>query len=84
VPGTRIPYLYNYLAIYPFALLALVYWLDRLWSYRPWGAWAVVACAACTVVVALYFLPVSTALPLSHESLRQHIWFESWDHALFR
>jgi dolichyl-phosphate-mannose-protein mannosyltransferase len=84
VPGTRIPYLYNYLPIYPFALLALVYWLDRLWSYRPWGVWAVVACAACAVVVALYFLPVSTALPLSHESLRQHIWVESWDHVQFR
>ena len=84
VPGTRVPYLYNYLPVYPFAILALVYWLDRLWGYRPWGAWAVVACAACAVVVALYFLPVSMALPLSHESLRQHIWVESWDHIQFR
>src|SRR5829696_4135842 len=84
VPGTRIPYLYNYLPVYPFAILALVYWLDRLWGYRPWGAWAVVACAACAVVVVLYFLPVSMALPLSHESLRQHIWVESWDHIQFR
>ena len=84
VPGTRIPYLYNYLPVYPFALLALVYWLDRLWRYRQWGAWTVVGFAACAVVAALYFLPVSTALPLGHESLRQHIWLKSWDHIQFR
>jgi len=83
VPGTRIPYIYNYLPAYPFAILALVYWLCRLWSYRPWGAWAVVAFAACAVAAALYFLPVTMALPRSHESLRQHIWFGSWDHAQF-
>jgi dolichyl-phosphate-mannose-protein mannosyltransferase len=80
VPGTRIPYLYNYLPIYPFAILALVYWLCRLWGYRSWGAWVVVAFAACAVAAALYFLPVATALPTSPESLRQHIWFGSWHH----
>jgi dolichyl-phosphate-mannose-protein mannosyltransferase len=83
VPGTRIPYLYNYLPAYAFALLALVYWLDRLWRYRPWGAWAVVGCAACVVLAAVYFLPVSTALSVTHESLREHIWLESWDHIQF-
>jgi dolichyl-phosphate-mannose-protein mannosyltransferase len=84
VPGTRIPYLYNYLPAYPFALLALVYWLCRLWGYRPWGAWVVVAFAACAVSLALYFLPLAMGLPTGYENLQQHIWFESWDHDLFR
>jgi dolichyl-phosphate-mannose--protein O-mannosyl transferase len=83
VPGTRIPYLYNYLPAYPFAILALVFWLCRLWGYRSWGAWVVVAFAACAVAAVLYFLPVTTALPTSPESLQQHIWFGSWDHAQF-
>jgi dolichyl-phosphate-mannose-protein mannosyltransferase len=83
VPGTRIPFVYNYLPIYPFAILALVYWLCRLWGYRPWGAWVVVAFAACAVAVALYFLPLTMALPTSHESLQQHLWLGSWDHAPF-
>src|SRR5215204_916718 len=83
IPGTRIPYIYNYLPIYPFAILALAYWLGRLWRYRPWGAWAVVAFAACSAAAALYFLPVVTALPRSHESLRQHMWLGSWDHIQF-
>jgi len=69
--------------VYPFAILALVFWLCRLWRYRPWGAWAVVAFAACTLVLALYFLPVTAALPVSHETLRQHIWFGSWDRIQF-
>jgi len=83
IPGTRIPYIYNYLPIYPFAILALVYWLGRLWRYRPWGAWVVVAFAACAVATVLYFLPVTTAQEMSHESLRQHIWLESWDRIQF-
>jgi dolichyl-phosphate-mannose--protein O-mannosyl transferase len=82
-PGTRIPYIYNYLPIYPFAILALVYWLCRLWRYRSRGAWVVVAFAACTVAAALYFLPITTALPMTHVSLRQHIWLGSWDHIQF-
>lgn len=83
VLGTRIPYLYNYLPSYAFALLALVYWLCRLWNHRPWGRWVVIAFAACVVATALYFLPLTMALPISHEYLRQHIWLESWDHIQF-
>ena len=82
MPGTRIPYIYNYLPIYPFAILALVYWLCRLWRYRRWGAWVVVAFAACAVAAALYFLPLTIALPLGQESLQQHLWLRSWDRAV--
>ena len=83
MPGTRIPYIYNYLPIYPFAILALVYWLCRLWGYRWWGAWVVVAFAACAVAAALYFLPLTIALPVGQESLQQHFWLPSWDRAVF-
>jgi dolichyl-phosphate-mannose--protein O-mannosyl transferase len=83
VPGTRIPYIYNYLPIYPFAIMALVYWLCRLWRYRSWGAWVVVAFAACALAVALYFLPLTMALPTSQESLRQHLWLGTWYRILF-
>jgi dolichyl-phosphate-mannose-protein mannosyltransferase len=82
LPGTRIPYIYNYLPIYPFAILALVYWLCKLWGYRWWGAWIVVAFAACAVAVALYFLPLTIALPIGQESLQQHLWLGSWDRAV--
>jgi dolichyl-phosphate-mannose--protein O-mannosyl transferase len=71
------------LPIYPFAILALVYWLCRLWRCRPWGAWVVVAFAACAVAAALYFLPLTIALPTSQESLRQHLWLGSWYRILF-
>lgn len=83
IPGTRIPYLYNYLPVYAFALLALVFWLSRLWGYRRWGPWLVVIYAAVAFGFTLYFLPLVTGLPLDHEGLRQHIWFESWDHGEF-
>jgi dolichyl-phosphate-mannose--protein O-mannosyl transferase len=83
LPGTRMPYLYNYLPMYPFAILALVYWLCRLWNGRRWGPWVVVGFAAGTVAAALYFLPLAMGLPTSYENLQQHIWFEAWDHVLF-
>jgi dolichyl-phosphate-mannose-protein mannosyltransferase len=78
VPGTRIPYLYNYLPIYPFALLALVYWLCKLWNRRPWGSWLVVAFAVAAVALSVYFLPLAIALPISHHDLMNRIWTDYW------
>ncbi len=78
VPGTRIPYIYNYLPSYAFALMALVYWLCRLWGRRPWGPWVVVAFTALAVASALFFVPMATSLPMNKEFLQQHVWLDSW------
>jgi dolichyl-phosphate-mannose-protein mannosyltransferase len=78
VPSTRIPYIYNYLPSYAFALMALVYWLCRIWRRRPWGPWVVVAFTACAVAGAVYFIPMVTGFPMSQEFLQQHIWLDSW------
>lgn len=75
VASTRVSFIYHYLPSYAFALLALVYWLCRLWKYRPW---TVVAFAACVLATALFFLPMVMALPLSPEGLRQRGWLEPW------
>ena len=78
VPGTRIPYIYNYLPCYAFALLALVYWMCRIWRRPAWGPWAVVAFAVCALGMTLFFLPMVTGLPMSEQALLQRIWFDSW------
>jgi dolichyl-phosphate-mannose-protein mannosyltransferase len=78
VPGTRIPYIYNYLPSYAFALMALVYWLCRLWRRGSWGPWVVVAFTACAVAATLYFIPMATGFPMSNDFLKQHIWLDSW------
>ena len=78
IPGTRIPYIYNYLPSYAFALMALVYWLCRLWKRGSWGPWVVVAFTACAVASTLFFLPMATSFPMSSEFLEQHIWLDSW------
>jgi dolichyl-phosphate-mannose-protein mannosyltransferase len=78
VPSTRIPYIYNYLPSYAFALMALVYWLCRLWGRRPWSSWVVVAFTALAVASALFFVPMSSGVPMSQEFLQQHIWLDSW------
>jgi len=78
IPGTRIPYIYNYLPSYTFALMALVYWLVRIWGRRPWGPWAVVAFTALALASTIFFIPLAAGLPISDESLQQRIWLDSW------
>jgi dolichyl-phosphate-mannose-protein mannosyltransferase len=78
IPGTRIPYIYNYLPSYAFALMALVYWLWRIWGRRPWGPWVVVAFTALALASTLFFVPLAAGLPISAESMQQRIWLDSW------
>ena len=78
VPGTRIPYIYNYLPIYPFAILALAYWLCKLWNRRRWGAWLVVGFTVSAVALSVYFLPLAIALPISEHDLMNRIWTDYW------
>jgi dolichyl-phosphate-mannose-protein mannosyltransferase len=78
VPGTRIPYIYNYLPIYPFAIMALVYWLCKIWNRQRWGPWVVVGFAVCAVAMTVYFLPVVIALPISKEGFMHRMWIDYW------
>src|SRR5215203_3159341 len=78
VAGTRIPYIYNYLPIYPFAILALVYWLCKIWSRLRWGPWAVVAFTACAVALTVFFLPLVLAIPISEDDLMRRVWIDYW------
>jgi dolichyl-phosphate-mannose-protein mannosyltransferase len=78
VPGTRIPYIYNYLIPYSFAILALVYWLCRIWDRQRWGPWVVVAFAACALAMTLFFLPLATTYPISYDGLLRRVWIDYW------
>jgi dolichyl-phosphate-mannose--protein O-mannosyl transferase len=78
VAGTRIPYIYNYLPIYPFAILALVYWLCKIWSRLRWGPWVVVGFTACAVALTVFFLPLVLAIPISEDDLMRRVWIDYW------
>ena len=78
VPGTRIPYIYNYLVPYSFAILALVYWLCRIWDRPRWGPWTVVGFAAAALAMTLFFLPLATTFPISQDGLMRRVWFDYW------
>ncbi|HEX6709080.1 MAG TPA: phospholipid carrier-dependent glycosyltransferase [Rubrobacter sp.] len=78
VPGTRIPYIYNYLPVYPFAIMALVYWLCKIWNRPRWGPWVVVGFTICAVAMTVYFLPVAIALPISKEGFQHRMWTDYW------
>ncbi len=78
IPSTRLPYLYNYLPVYAFAVLALAWWGTWVWDRGAWGRWAVVAFTFCAVAAGIFYLPLAMALPLDPESLQQRIWLDTW------
>jgi dolichyl-phosphate-mannose-protein mannosyltransferase len=78
VPGTRIPYIYNYLPIYAFALLALAYWLVRIWRAPRIGPWLVVVFTALALATTLYYLPLATTYPIDQDDMMRRILFDSW------
>jgi dolichyl-phosphate-mannose-protein mannosyltransferase len=78
VAGTRIPYIYNYLPIYPFAILALAYWLCKVWNRPKWGPWVVVGFTLCAVAMTVFFLPLVLALPISEDDLMRRVWIDYW------
>ena len=78
VPGTRIPYIYNYLPVYPFAILALAYWLCKIWNRLRWGSWMVVGFTVCAVTLSVFFLPLVLALPIGEDALMHRVWIDYW------
>ena len=78
VPGTRIPYIYNYLPVYPFAILALSYWLCKIWNRLRWGPWMVVGFTVCAVALSVFFLPLVLALPIGEDALMHRVWIDYW------
>jgi dolichyl-phosphate-mannose--protein O-mannosyl transferase len=78
VAGTRIPYIYNYLPIYPFAILALVYWMCKIWNRPRWGPWVVVGFTACAVALTVFFLPLVLAIPINEDDLMRRVWIDYW------
>jgi dolichyl-phosphate-mannose--protein O-mannosyl transferase len=78
VAGTRIPYIYNYLPIYPFAILALAYWLCKIWNRPRWGPWVVVGFTACAVALTVFFVPLVLAIPINEDDLMRRVWIDYW------
>jgi dolichyl-phosphate-mannose--protein O-mannosyl transferase len=78
VAGTRIPYIYNYLPIYPFAILALAYWMCKIWNRPRWGPWVVVGFTACAVALTVFFLPLVLAIPINEDDLMRRVWIDYW------
>ena len=57
---------------YAFALMALVYWLVRLWKRPPWGPWVVVAFTALALAATILPPPRdgAPAQPRGHAAAR--------------
>jgi dolichyl-phosphate-mannose--protein O-mannosyl transferase len=72
----RVMFLYHYLTALVFAVIILVYLIDRYESKRRliFGIIVISALAAF-----IYFAPLSYGLPIGEEKLNSRLWFESWE-----
>lgn len=71
----RDSYMYHYLPSYGFGLVLLAGVFA--WIFRRWRAFAwVLVLTAC--IVSVYFIPVSSKIPLTHRQLDRRIVFEQW------
>ena len=77
VAGTRILHIYNYLPIYPFAILALAYWLCKVWNAAV-GPLDGRRLYGLRRGLTVFFLPLALALPISEDDLMRRVWIDYW------
>jgi dolichyl-phosphate-mannose--protein O-mannosyl transferase len=68
---------YFYTAV-PFAVLAVVLLLHRIWQIEKTGKWIVAAYLALVTVLFIYWYPLYTGYPISEAYFRNHMWFQAW------
>jgi dolichyl-phosphate-mannose-protein mannosyltransferase len=71
----RDSYMYHYLPSYGFGLVLLAGIFAWMFRRRRVAAWALVL-TAC--IVSIYFIPVSSQMPLTHKQLDRRLVFELW------
>lgn len=70
----RVMFLYHYFSALIFAILALIYLVDKnRWSKQIF--WAVVFIA---LAIFIYFAPLSYGLPLEAHSFQNRLWLNTW------
>jgi len=70
----RVMFLYHYLTALIFAILILVYLIEKQKHARK----IFIGLAITSVAAFIYFAPLSYGLPLSPKSYESRVWFSSW------
>jgi dolichyl-phosphate-mannose--protein O-mannosyl transferase len=68
---------YFYSAV-PFAILAVVLLLQRIWQIEKTGKWVVAAYLAIVIGLFIYWYPLYAGWPISETYFRNHMWFTAW------
>lgn len=71
----RVMFLYHYLPALIFSVIILLYLIDKHKKYRLF----LNALLISSLIVFLYFAPLSYGLPLSEEGFEHRIWFDGWE-----
>jgi dolichyl-phosphate-mannose--protein O-mannosyl transferase len=74
----RIMFLYHYFTAYIFAIMAMVYFLNKWDKIVSHFRVLLVALLIASIVVFLYFAPLTYGLNLDIQQLQNRQWFQSW------
>lgn len=75
---TRVKFFHFFYTAMPFACMSIAVLLSRIWQMKKWGRIIVTLYLILVVGLFIYWYPLLTGFPISHEYYKHHMWFRSW------
>src|SRR3989338_1146642 len=76
IPVPRILFLYHYFAPLIFAVMMLIFLINKI--PRPYKTYVLVFYTIAVILSFLYFSPLTYGLKLNDREYQQRVWFETW------
>lgn len=77
IPITRDMFLYHYFPVLPFIMLLLVWFVQKIQQITKSRA-ILTTVLLCTILLFVYFYPVSSGANITQDVAKDRRWFESW------
>jgi len=78
IPIHRVVFIYHFYPCLIFVILALILWIEWLWTRFKWGKWVVVGYLILNVVCFIVFFPAISGLSMSNGYWNSLQWLVHW------
>lgn len=75
---SRVGFFHYFYTAMPFACMSVGILLNRIWQIKKVGRIIVIVYLLLVVGLFIYWYPLATNFPVSHEYYKHHMWFRSW------
>ena len=74
----RVQFFHFFYVVMPFVCMGIALILARIWKSNKFGKGFVIVYCLLVLAMFVYWYPLLTAMPITHDFYRQHMWFKSW------